>query len=171
MRVKSILGAGVLLGLGVTLGGIAVSQTAPPAPNAAAVAARAEIERTLGSVPGMFRQFPDSGIAGAWAEFRDVQLNGNTALSGRMKELIGLAVSAQIPCSYCVYFHTRAARLNGASDEEIRETIAMAAITRHWSTVLNGIAQDPAEFRREADAIFARAEATARQAPPAAPAR
>jgi AhpD family alkylhydroperoxidase len=169
MRSKPVLGAAAILAAGVALGGIAtsVSQTAPqqPAPTtiAAAREARTEIERALGQVPGMFRVFPDSGIAGAWAEFCDFQMGPSTALNGKVKELIGLAVAAQVPCAYCVYFHTRAARLNGATEDEIREAVGMAAVTRHWSTVLNGSGQDFAEFRREADAIFARAEAVAAQ--------
>ena len=59
-----------------------------------------DIEATLGSVPSLFKVFPEEGIAGAWAEFKTVQLNPKTALSGKEKELIGLAVAAQIPCSY-----------------------------------------------------------------------
>ncbi len=141
------------------IGGTALSQGSAPG----ARDTLAEIERTLGQVPAMFRSFPESGLPGAWAEFRDLQMNPNTALNGKTKELIGLAVAAQIPCAYCVYFHTRAARLNGATDAEIREAIGMAAVTRHWSTVLNGTGQDMAEFRREADAIFARFEAAAQQ--------
>ena len=116
-----------------------------------------DIEATLGSVPTFFKLFPDSGIAGAWAEFKSVQLNPNTALSGKEKELIGLAVAAQIPCSYCVYFHTAAAKANGATDPEVREAVAMAAITRHWSTVLNGMQADPDVFRHEVDAVMLKA--------------
>ena len=71
-----------------------------------------------------------------------------------MKELIGLAVSAQIPCHYCVYFHTAAAKANGATDEEIREAVAMASVVRHWSTLLNGMQVDPAVFRREVDTVL-----------------
>jgi AhpD family alkylhydroperoxidase len=88
---------------------------------------------------------------------KSLQLNPNTAIPGRYKELIGLAVAAQIPCHYCTYFHTEAARMNGASDEQIREAIAMSAITRHWSTVLNGSQIAPADFQKEADQIFAAA--------------
>ncbi|HYZ62859.1 MAG TPA: carboxymuconolactone decarboxylase family protein [Acetobacteraceae bacterium] len=113
-----------------------------------------DIEATLGSVPSMFKLFPEGGIAGAWAEFKSVQLNPKTALSGKEKELIGLAVAAQIPCSYCIYFHTQAAKLNGATDAEIREAVAMAAISRHWSTVLNGMQVDAEGFRRETDAVL-----------------
>lgn len=111
-------------------------------------------DRTLGSVPTFFKLFPQEGIDGAWTEFKTIQLNPKTALSGKEKELIGLAVAAQIPCSYCIYFHTAAAKLNGASDAEIREAVAMAAITRHWSTVLNGMQADPVGFRQETDAVL-----------------
>lgn len=113
-----------------------------------------DIESTLGSVPGMFKVFPEEGIAGAWAELKTVQLNPKTALSGKEKELIGLAVAAQIPCTYCIYFHTAAAKLNGATDQEIREAVAMAAITRHWSTMLNGTQMDLATFKQETDTVL-----------------
>jgi AhpD family alkylhydroperoxidase len=113
-----------------------------------------DIQQTLGSVPGFFKQFPEVGIAGAWAEFKTLQLNPDTKLSGKMKELIGLAVSAQIPCQYCVYFHTAAAKANGATDEEIREAVAMAAVVRHWSTVLNGMQVDLAAFKGDTDTVL-----------------
>jgi AhpD family alkylhydroperoxidase len=120
-----------------------------------------DIEATLGQVPTMFKVFPEVGIAGAWSEFKSVELNPNTALDGKTKELLGLAVSSQIPCQYCVYFHTAAAKANGATDAEIREAVAMAAIVRHWSTVLNGNQVDFAAFKAETDAMLARAAAKA----------
>lgn len=123
-----------------------------------------DIEQTLGLVPGFFKMFPEAGIAGAWGEFKTVQLNPNTKLNGKVKELIGLAVAAQVPCSYCVYFHTAAAKANGASDEEIREAVAMAAITRHWSTVLNGTQVDLATFQRETDTVLKLAAEKSKQA-------
>lgn len=114
-----------------------------------------DMEATLGLVPWFFKQFPEAGIAGAWGEFKTVQLNPHSALPGKYKELIGLAVASQIPCRYCVTFHTEAARLNGATDAEIHEAIAMASITRHWSTFLNGTLTDEATFRRETDQAIA----------------
>ena len=119
-----------------------------------AAATYRDIEQTLGMVPGFFKQFPEVGVAGAWAEFKTVQLNPNTRLSGKTKELIGLAVAAQIPCQYCVYFHTAAAKANGATEEEIREAVAMAAIVRHWSAVLNGMQVDITTFSRETDTVL-----------------
>ncbi len=93
-----------------------------------------------------------------------MQLNPDSKLDGKTKELLGLAVSAQIPCQYCIYFHTAAAKLNGATDEEIREAVALASIVRHWSTVLNGMQVDEATFQKETDDILARAAEMAKKA-------
>lgn len=114
----------------------------------------AEIEQMLGFMPSLFTAFPEVGIAGAWAEFKSVQLNPDTQLDAKTKELLGLAVSAQVPCHYCIYFHTAAAKAHGATDEEIQETVAMAAIVRHWSTVLNGMQVDLDTFKEETDRIL-----------------
>lgn len=121
-------------------------------------AAFADMEKTLGRVPTFFRRLPEAGIAPAWRELKHVQLNPATKLDGKTKELVGLAVSAQIPCTYCIAFHTEAAKLHGATDAEIREAVAMAAITRHWSTVLNGTLPDEAKFRKEVDQVIANAK-------------
>lgn len=110
-----------------------------------------DIQATLGVVPSFFRAFPEAGLPGAWAEFKQVQVAENTTLNPKIKQLIGLAVSAQVPCSYCVYFHTQVAKAYGATPEEIKEAVALAAISRHWSAVLNGMAIDMTTFRGEVD--------------------
>lgn len=110
-----------------------------------------DIQATLGVVPSFFRAFPEAGLPGAWESFKGVQVAENTALDPKTKQLIGLAVSAQVPCTYCVYFHTEVAKAYGATPEEIKEAVALAAISRHWSTVLNGNAIDMATFRNEVD--------------------
>lgn len=140
--------------VGATLALIALGPGLAQDTRSTAEATYRDIRQTLGVVPGFFRQFPEVAIAGAWAEFKTLQLNPNTKLNGKMKELIGLAVSAQIPCHYCVYFHTAAAKANGATDDEIREAVAMAAVVRHWSTVLNGMQVDAADFKRETDTVL-----------------
>ena len=144
-------GFGIALAIALAIGGFA---TTVHADDATAQAAYRDIEQTLGIVPGFFKTLPEAGIAGPWNEFKTVQLNPKTALSAKTKELIGLAVSAQIPCHYCVYFHTAVAKANGATDEEIREAVAMAAISRHWSTVLNGMRVEFADFKRETDTVL-----------------
>lgn len=114
-----------------------------------------DIEKTLGLVPKFFSVFPKVGIAGAWSEFKALQLNPHTALSGKEKELIGLAIAAQIPCDYCIYFHRAAATLNGASEDEMQEAISLAALTRHWSAIFNSPMTDQNAFKKEADQMIA----------------
>ena len=113
-----------------------------------------DIEKMLGTVPKFFKQLPKDGIAGAWSEFKGVQLNPYTQLDGKQKELIGLAVAAQIPCEYCVYFHRAAAALHGASEQEIQEAIAVSAVTRHWSTIFHGPQIDMTSFKKDADQML-----------------
>lgn len=138
----------------VALAAVASMPVPAAAGDATAAATYADIEATLGGVPPFFKMFPEAGVAGAWSEFKGIQLNPNTELSGKAKELIGLAVAAQIPCAYCVYFHTAAAKLNGATDEEIKEAVAMSAIVRHWSAVLNGMQVDLPEFKAGTDQLM-----------------
>ena len=78
----------------------------------------------------------------------------SAALGAKERELIGLAVAAQIPCEYCIYYHTKAAMHFGATDAEIREAIAQAAQVRKWSTMLNGSMYDQSAFRKEVDDMF-----------------
>jgi AhpD family alkylhydroperoxidase len=148
----------VTLGVFSTLAGPAAAQETQ------SQATYRDIEQTLGSVPGFFRQLPDTAVAGAWAEMKSFQLNPKTQLSGKTKELIGLAVAAQIPCQYCIYFHTVAAKANGATDEEIKEAVAMSAVVRHWSTVLNGTQVDLGTFKRETDTVMSTAAEKAKAA-------
>lgn len=120
-----------------------------------------EVNSMLGFTPDFIAKFPDSGRAGAWRQMRDLQLSAKTALSGKTKELIGLAVAAQVPCRYCVVAHTEFAKLNGATDLEIREAVAMAALTRNFSTLLNGLQVDEGQFRRDVDRLVRGAKAAA----------
>src|SRR6266849_1866278 len=148
---RNSTGIAFTLATAISLGAVTLLAQVAKAEDASAQATYKDIEQTLGSVPTFFKTFPESGIAGAWAEFKSVQLNPNTKLNGKTKELIGLAVAAQIPCAYCIYAHTAFAKLNGATDVEVREAVAMGAITRHWSTVLNGTQIDFASFKKEID--------------------
>jgi AhpD family alkylhydroperoxidase len=132
-------------------GGVAAAIAAPGAALATPEAdgARADIQKTFGFVPGFLKLVPDLALPGAWMDFKALAVSPTTALPGKMKELVGLAVAAQIPCEYCIYAHTEFAKLNGATDAEISEAVAMGALTRRWSTFLNGIQTDENKFRME----------------------
>jgi AhpD family alkylhydroperoxidase len=85
----------------------------------------------------MKRTLPDQILKQHWDEHQAV-LNPAGALDAKTKQLIGLAVSAQIPCAYCVYALTKGAKAAGATDAQIKEAIATAALVRFNSTMLNG---------------------------------
>jgi AhpD family alkylhydroperoxidase len=144
-RGAASIGLALGIGVGIALAGPAGAQDA----DASAQATYSEIEAALGKVPEFVKQFPKSAIAGAWAETRDLELSDTTALSRKEKSLISLAVAAQIPCSYCVWLDTKSAREAGATDEEIAEAVAMAGLTRQWSTFFNGMALDFDQFKAD----------------------
>lgn len=114
-----------------------------------------DIEETLGLVPEFFRTVPDYLLPAEWASFKSLELSDQTAIPNKYKELIGLAVSGATRCRYCAYFHTEAARLFGATDEEITETALIAKNTMGWSTYLNTMQFDYDAFVEEFDQISA----------------
>lgn len=107
-----------------------------------------EIEQTLGQVPEWIKQMPEGGAIGFWGAARDFWL-ADTRIPNKYKELIGLAVSGATRCKYCALFHTEAARLFGASDEEISEASFMGALTMMGSTFINAQQIDYEQFRQE----------------------
>jgi AhpD family alkylhydroperoxidase len=109
---------------------------------------REEIKQAFGKVPGWVNEMPAPALEGFWGTMRDFQL-AETKLPNKYKELIGLAVSGATRCRYCTLFHTEAAKLFGATDEEIREAAAMAAHTMSASTFVNAMQIDYEDFRRE----------------------
>lgn len=108
-----------------------------------------DVEQTLGKVPSFLHQIPKAALPGAWSEIKAIQFSDKTALPPKMKALISLAVSAQIPCHYCVWEDTRSAKQAGASDEEIQEAVTISALTRHWSTIYNGMQVDFETFKKD----------------------
>lgn len=85
----------------------------------------------------MKQTLPDQALKPLWDEYRAV-MNPTGALDGKTKQLIALGVAAQIPCAYCVAAHTKMAKAAGATDAQIKEAIATAALVRFNSTMLNG---------------------------------
>jgi AhpD family alkylhydroperoxidase len=80
--------------------------------------ALAERRRALApDIDAAFRQFSDAVFADA-------------ALSKKTKQLIAVAVAHVTQCPYCIQGHTKAARREGATPEEIMEAIWVAAEMR-----------------------------------------
>jgi AhpD family alkylhydroperoxidase len=113
----------------------------------------AECRELLGIVPQFLADVPDFLIESEWESFKNLELSDQTAIPNKYKELIGLGVSGATRCRYCAYFHTEAAKLFGASEEEIREAALMAKHTMAWSTYLNALQYDYDSFKKEFDQI------------------
>lgn len=121
--------------------------------NAAYEKAKTEIQEQFGTFPSLFKVYPKHALAGAWENFK--QLNGpDSKIPPKYRELLQLAVASQIPCAYCVYFHSGSAEAYGATDEEIQEAVAQGAATRKWSTILQGNQVDLQAFKAEFDAMM-----------------
>lgn len=109
-----------------------------------------EIEHTMGLVPSMFKAVPDATLELEWQLFKATQLN-ESAIPGKYRELIGLAIAAVTKCRYCAYFHTAIAKLNGATDAEIEDAVHFAKATAGWSAYINGLQIDYDQFKKEID--------------------
>jgi AhpD family alkylhydroperoxidase len=113
-----------------------------------------DIEEQLGQVPTWLRQWPEAGLAGFWGLMKDFHL-AETKIPNKYKELIGIAVSGATRCKYCALFHTEAAKLFGATDDEIAEASLMGGVTMCASTFLNAEQTDYDQFRKETREIVA----------------
>jgi AhpD family alkylhydroperoxidase len=107
-----------------------------------------DVQETLGLVPEWVRSIPESVLPGLWAEMRDFYL-AETKIPNKYKELIGLGVAGATRCKYCALFHTEAARLFGATDEEIAEASALAGFSMQVSTYVNAKQIDFDKFKKE----------------------
>lgn len=71
-----------------------------------------------------------------WEEVKQVMAPG--ALDPLTKELIYIAVSATNGCEYCTTTHTASARSKGASEAQIAEALAVAALANKTNRLANG---------------------------------
>jgi AhpD family alkylhydroperoxidase len=107
-----------------------------------------EIKQEIGVVPGFLKSIPDKFLDYEWELFKGLEL-GETIIPNKYKELMGIAIHSETKCHYCTLFHTEAAKLFGATDEEIQEAVHYAKMSIGWSAYLNGIRQDLGEFESE----------------------
>jgi len=107
-----------------------------------------EIEETLGLVPSFMKALPDDVLEHEWKIFRSIQLDEGK-VPNKYRELIGIGIAAVSKCRYCTLYHTEAAKLFGATDEEINEALRFAKSSAGWSAYINGLQLDYEEFKDE----------------------
>lgn len=104
-----------------------------------------EIEQYLGQVPTWMTALAEPVADHSWGVVRDLEF-GETDLPQREKELVGLGAAAAMGCPYCIHFHTQGAKMEGVTEDELAETVAIAANVQYFSTILHGAEVDYGEF-------------------------
>lgn len=100
------------------------------------------LKKAVGFVPNTFKAM------GRTPKFLEamLQLDAAARIGGEIpqkyKELICLAVSAASGCQYCVYAHTALAKQAGASERELAEALACAAMMSAFNTYNKAIGLD-----------------------------
>ena len=124
------------------------------APTRSRAEVESDIRETFGLVPSFFSRIPDQFLAPEWELMKNLEF-GETHIPNKYKELIGVGVHSETKCRYCTLFHQEAAKLFGATDEEIQEAVHFAKFTAGWSVYLNGIREDYDVFAKELQQIGA----------------
>jgi AhpD family alkylhydroperoxidase len=106
----------------------------------------ADMQEMLGTLPvvlPMARECPQTFVLNALAEMRIARPPN---LSAKTAELVALAAAAGAGADHCVKIHLRAAKKEGASRDEIYETIQIAAMIGKTKVLASG-------YRELADAF------------------
>jgi AhpD family alkylhydroperoxidase len=107
-----------------------------------------DIKETTGIVPGFMKALPEEALIHEWPVWKRYTLE-DTEIPEKYRELIGLAVAANIKCPYCLFFHDSLARAAGATDKEIAETAMLAGLTSRWSAMLHAQRYDMKTLEKE----------------------
>lgn len=76
----------------------------------------AQLKHLRGGTPDVMKAFAAMAQAATTAN----------ALDGKTKELIALGIAVAVRCDDCVAFHVKAAAEQGASEQEVSDTLGMA---------------------------------------------
>jgi AhpD family alkylhydroperoxidase len=107
-----------------------------------------EIQKSLGSVPGFFKNAPEDVLVQMWPLFKKYEL-GQSVIPPKYREMMALATAAAMKCPYCQTFHREVAKMNGATEQELNELALIVAQTSFWSAMLHTQNYDYAKFAKE----------------------
>ena len=114
----------------------------------------ADIEESIGLVPGFMAAVPEDALVHEWPVFKQYVL-GESVIPPKYRELVELAVAATLKCPYCEAFHRGAAELHGASEDELAEVGVLAGLTARWSAMIHAQHYDYDTFVDEFERIGA----------------
>jgi AhpD family alkylhydroperoxidase len=113
---------------------------------------RNDMLQTFGRVPGFFDQVSQDMLVQMWPAMKAFFL-GQTRIPGKYRELVSLGVAIALKCPQCETFHKAAAKMNGASEDELSEVGSIVGQVTLWSSVLHTMNYDMATFLREFQAM------------------
>ena len=111
-----------------------------------------DIQRSFGFVPGFMKGLPQDVLIHDWPLMKKYTL-GESKLPSKYRELMGMAVAANIKCPYCQLFHTSVAKMVGATPEELAEVAFLASYTSRWSSMIHAQHYDYDTFAKETEQI------------------
>jgi AhpD family alkylhydroperoxidase len=104
-----------------------------------------EMREILGTLLTSFDRLPDEFVDSEWDILKRLHL-GDTLIPNQHKQLIGLAVAAVSRSRYGTFLHTDAARLYGATEAEMAETVHYAKLMSGWSIYRDRLQVDYDDF-------------------------
>jgi AhpD family alkylhydroperoxidase len=111
-----------------------------------------DIEKTLGMLPGFFKNTPKDILPQMWPLFKKYQM-GESVIPKKYREMMMLASAAATKCPYCQTYHKEVAKTFGATEEELNELAVIVAQSAFWSNVLHVQNYDYATFVKELQQI------------------
>ncbi len=111
-----------------------------------------DIENTFGILPEFMKNTPKDILPQMWPLFKKYQL-GTSLIPEKYREMMMLAAAAATKCPYCQTYHKMAAKMFGATDEELNELAAVVAQTAFWSNLLHTQNYDLNKFVQELQQI------------------
>lgn len=97
---------------------------------------------------------PEDVLVHEWPIFKQYTL-GENVIPPKYRELMELAVAAATKCPYCQAFHSAAAGLHCATEEELAEVGVLAGLTARWSAMIHAQHYDSDTFEDEVHQIGA----------------
>lgn len=107
-----------------------------------------DIKETIGIVPGFMKALPEDVLTHDWPLWKKYSLM-ESVIPQKYRELMGLAVAANIRCPYCEAMHKDMALMHGATKDELTEVIFLASLTARWSAMIHAQHYPMEQFDRE----------------------
>ena len=102
----------------------------------------ADVEDSIGIVPKCLERLPENVLVRYWPFLKRYQL-GESCIPEKFRELISLALVANMKCHSCLMTFIAMAKSAGATDDEISEAMFLANHVARWSDLHHPSLHDP----------------------------